>query len=69
MILYFLQAGNNGPIKIGITKNLEKRIRQLEKEAPYEIKVQALYPGSRGFEKIVHSKFCKFRLSRIRSRE
>jgi predicted GIY-YIG superfamily endonuclease len=69
MILYFLQAGEDGPIKIGITKNVEKRIKQLEKEAPYEMKIIATYPGNRDVEKMVHRRFIKFRISNIRCKE
>jgi len=30
MYLYFIQAGENGPIKIGVTDNIEKRLVTLQ---------------------------------------
>jgi len=61
-MIYFVQAGINGPIKIGITNNINRRIKELEKEAPYELNILAEYPGGRKFEKRIHTMFQKFRI-------
>lgn len=38
-ILYFIQQANDGPIKIGITENLELRLSQLQTSNPFPLVV------------------------------
>ncbi len=37
--LYFIQQSNDGPIKIGITENIESRLSQLQTSNPYPLVV------------------------------
>lgn len=46
MSIYFIQAGKNGPIKIGYTNNgVNERLNQLQTACPYELKLLWVYEG------------------------
>jgi len=45
-MIYFIQAGENGPIKIGQSNNVMERLSQLQTANPYELKLIWLYSGS-----------------------
>ena len=58
MMIYFIQAGKNGPIKIGQTGgNIKDRVAQLQTGCPYKLKLLWVYTGSDWSESEVHSKF------------
>ncbi len=38
-MIYFIQAGENGPIKIGRADNPQERLKQLQTANPYELKM------------------------------
>lgn len=62
-MIYFIQSGNNGPIKIGhTTKNVEQRVRSLQTASPYPLKIIGLIEGDVTLEQIIHKKLSKFRL-------
>ena len=42
-ILYVIQRGEDGPVKIGITTNLDSRLRQIKTSCPEEVKAVAVY--------------------------
>jgi len=42
-MIYFIQAGENGPIKIGESDHPEERLRQLQIANPYELKLLWVY--------------------------
>jgi len=62
-IIYFIQQGNDGAIKIGISNNFEKRLAQLQTGSPYRLKVLLTINGNERLEKQLHNKFAEFRLS------
>jgi len=57
-MIYFIQAGKNGPIKIGQTNNgIEERIAQLQTGCPYELRLLWCYNGDGYTEQVVHDLF------------
>lgn len=60
--VYFLQGDNGGPIKIGYSKDVSKRIKELQTGFPARLTVLALMPGSRTTEAELHRKFKVHRL-------
>ena len=57
---YFLQAGRNGPIKIGSTKNLVVRLRTLATMVPIPLKLLGIMKGD-------HEEYCHMRLGAFRT--
>lgn len=35
--VYFIQVGDDGPIKIGLAKNIDRRLAELQSASPYEL--------------------------------
>jgi len=61
--LYFIQCGNDGPIKIGISSNTDKRLFELEPFSPYELRILKIVKnGGQGLERKLHKKFADLRL-------
>ena len=44
-MIYFLQAGKNGPIKIGFSDKLYSRVKLLQVGCPYELSLLWVYNG------------------------
>ncbi len=44
-LLYFIQQGNQGPIKIGVSTNPQNRLRQLQTASPYDLKLIHVSPN------------------------
>lgn len=62
-IVYFIQAATGGPIKIGSTNNLEKRLADLQTASPIELLVIGVCdPPFDGFEKWLHSTLVGYRI-------
>ena len=63
--LYFVQCGEGGPIKIGITHSPKQRFSALQTACPYPLSV--LYvrkvEDAPGQESALHRSFAKYRLS------
>ena len=57
-MIYFIQAGENKPIKIGWTDSIERRIGKLQAANYEKLKILHLFEGDRESEKIFH-KFAK----------
>ena len=58
-ILYIIQYGNTNQYKIGITKNLNKRISELQVGSPYELKLVKIWTHTRRekieeYERVIH---------------
>lgn len=54
-MIYFIQCGNNGPIKIGQTDNdVEQRMAQLQIGCPYELRLLWVYTGDDFTEFQIH---------------
>lgn len=57
-IVYFIQAGNDGPIKIGKAKDLKRRLQAIQTDCPYPIQILAI--DSTNHEKEWHIKYKKY---------
>ena len=56
-MIYFMQAGKNGPIKIGDSEEIHDRIEQLQVGCPYELRLLFVY-NDRDFDEIeLHEHF------------
>lgn len=61
--VYFIQAVNGGPIKIGFTaEDVRARCKQLQTGNPYELKVLAWCHAPQSKEKELHKQFASARL-------
>lgn len=57
-MIYFIQAGKNGPIKIGHTESdIASRMAQLQTGCPYELKLLWTIHGNQEKEAEIHSDF------------
>ena len=56
-MIYFLRAVGHGPIKIGHSRDPEKRRRHYSMWTPYPLEIVATFPGDRGMESRFHLKF------------
>ena len=58
-MLYIIQYGNTNQYKIGITKNLNKRISELQVGSPYELRLVKIWTHTRRekieeYERVIH---------------
>lgn len=60
-MIYFIQAGDSGPIKIGYTgKPIEQRMYNISVACPYDIHLVKLFDGGEGHESYLHILFAPF---------
>lgn len=64
MSVYFIQAGDHGPIKIGTTKdgNEEARLQTLQTGCAEDLSLVAVEPGGVDEERRLHERFAEYRL-------
>lgn len=62
-ILYLIQAENTHLVKIGITTDLQHRIKSIQTGCPYKLAVIATWPGSRTLESNLHKRLAEHRQS------
>jgi hypothetical protein len=62
MKVYFIQAGSNGPIKIGCSRDPENRCKDLSECSPYCLKIVAEIDGTHKEEKNIHNQFRQCRM-------
>lgn len=61
--LYFIQSGESGPIKIGITgMKIEKRMKALQTAHPFKLRLLVLVKGDAMRETEYHARFAEHRL-------
>lgn len=63
-MIYFIQAGESGPIKIGYTlgtDNFKHRFRMLQTGNHEELKLLKLIAGERDLERSLHASFIRYR--------
>jgi hypothetical protein len=61
--VYFVQAKQGGPIKIGVSSDVPKRIRAIQTTSPAELLVLRVIPsGGRELERKLHESFAAHRL-------
>lgn len=61
MPVYFVQAGENGPIKIGYASDVAKRIGHLQTSAPDRLCVLSVMDGGEAEEKALHAELAAHR--------
>lgn len=60
--LYFMGIEPAGPVKIGITYDITRRLRHIQMACPYEVSLIADFPGSRSIEAELHRRFAAHRM-------
>lgn len=60
-MIYFIQARDGGPIKIGTTIRLATRLKELAKDSGVELRVLAVVEGNRDVEQSFHARFSHLR--------
>jgi hypothetical protein len=60
-MIYFIQAGNDGPIRIGYAANVEHRIRMLQRRSPIPLRLMTVIGGSIEVEAYLHNRFWHLR--------
>lgn len=61
-VVYFVQAGETGPIKIGWTENVDHRIDHLQLASPERLILRASLRGDRDLERKIHQYFSEHRI-------
>jgi hypothetical protein len=56
-VIYMIQAGENGPVKIGVTDNLESRLCKMQVDNAAPLKVLRLLAGGFAQEAELHIRF------------
>lgn len=62
MPVYFIQRGNDGPVKIGFAADIAGRVASLQTGCPEKLVVLAALGGSAHTEKSIHREFADARL-------
>jgi transcriptional regulator with XRE-family HTH domain len=62
-MIYFVQYGYDGPIKIGYAKNIRNRLAFLQVASPFDLILIGQIEGDRSYERKLHRKFKKSRLT------
>jgi hypothetical protein len=60
--VYFIQAGDTGPVKIGISGNVERRLGELQRMERQPLRVLATFEGNRSDEKSLHEMYAAHRI-------
>jgi hypothetical protein len=63
-VVYFVQSGEGGPIKIGWAADFAARLAVMQTGNPVELVVLATVPGSRAAERELHARFASLRIRR-----
>lgn len=61
-MVYFMQAVGGGPVKIGCSKDVEKRRAQLETWYDRPLAIVHVIEGDRETEKAIHQRFARLRI-------
>ena len=60
--IYFIQCGKSGPIKVGITDNVKRRLKTLQCANPCKLELLLAFLGGEVMECALHRKFSAHRL-------
>ena len=60
--IYFIQSEKGGAIKIGLSKNPEERLNELQTSTPYKLKLLAKIKGDISKERELHRRFARYRI-------
>lgn len=61
-MIYFIQAVDGGPVKIGWAKNLDKRIAEIQRMSPSQLCILNTFDSSKEDERLLHKYFKCIRL-------
>lgn len=61
-LVYFIQQGENGPIKIGYSADPLKRLQTLSTASPYPLQLLTVVPGGKALEQDLHARFVSCQL-------
>ncbi|WP_373886334.1 GIY-YIG nuclease family protein [Sphingobium sp. CFD-2] len=61
-LVYFIQRGEDGPIKIGFTRNLKRRLGDFAVSIPEPVHLRLAIRGSRDVERHYHATFAAHRI-------
>jgi len=64
--LYIIQSSKNGAFKVGISKEPNKRLRQLQTGSPYRLKMILILKEKSYLEKTLHETLRSFRLGNFK---
>jgi len=59
--LYIIQSEVTGAIKVGISKNVERRVAQMQTGSPYKLKVILVLENKSDWEKVIHDKLRRYK--------
>jgi DNA-binding XRE family transcriptional regulator len=59
-MIYFVQAGENGAIKIGTAKNVESRLGKMRVDCPHPLMLLAVIEGNADYEQRLHKQFKEY---------
>lgn len=62
--VYFIQDGERGPVKIGLSKQPTQRLQKLQTGNPRELLLRHVIPGDRAVEHGLHQRFAPARIRR-----
>ena len=60
--IYFIQQGDDGPIKVGYSTSPEERLRALQTASPYSLRLLKVVEGGEALEKQIHTRFAENQL-------
>jgi hypothetical protein len=60
--IYFIQRGEDGPIKIGISNNPFKRLETFQTASDEKLHIRGVFRGTTADEALLHQKFAAQRL-------
>lgn len=60
--VYFIRRGESGPVKIGFSANVRKRVRSLQTGSAEPLKLLAVAEGGEQTERFLHEQFARHRL-------
>lgn len=63
-MIYFIQEGDDGPVKIGFSNNPGRRLQQLKTSTSKPLKLLAVIEGDAGKERELHAAFQEHHISR-----
>ena len=59
--VYFIQAGDAGPIKIGHSTSVRSRLISMQSGSPVRLRLLLTLPGGQQLERFLHQAFAQFR--------
>jgi len=62
MAVYIVRLGEDGPVKIGFTREVDYRLKTIQRHLPYELHVLRVLDGTPADEKRLHLRFAGGRL-------